>query len=151
MWTCSRNTRRKRLLLKAKPHMFHDTLGVGRSTYGPNNSSSLSVGRISKSYPNFVQFLNRYYVQLLGDIPQDDPRAELCGGIRWSSICINQDLQCQRHRDQGNEGLSGTIALGKFRGGQLHYWEDDLGAGNGSVDCLQEIEPKKLSIHNKFQ
>ena len=138
MWTCSRSTRRKRLRPDGEAHMLHDTLGVGRSTYGPNNSSSLSVGRTSKSYPNFVRFLNRYYIQLLRDIPHDDARAKLRGGMKWSSICISQDLQCMRHRDQGNEGMSTIIAFGKFRGGHLRYWEDDMGANYGTTNDLSD-------------
>ena len=52
--------------------------------------------------------------------------------IPWTSITVNQDYQCDAHRDKGNEGLSFLVGFGDYQGGELQMMEGDL-SGNHCV------------------
>ena len=92
-----------------------------------------------------VRFFNKYFELLLSGIEPDDNRRVLADGFRWTSICVNQNLCCKKHRDRNNEGMSAITALGPFTGGgRLKYWEDDLGAGHGSAHDLPDDKAMEL-------
>ena len=46
-------------------------------------------------------------------------------GAAFTSVTINKDFACARHRDSNNEGPSLVKAIGSFVGGELVYWKDD--------------------------
>ena len=126
-------------------------LGVGRSTHQVNDASSLAVSKVNQSYPDFVRFLNRYLLAMIRDIPDSDERATYACDFVWSSICINQNLECRQHRDKNNDDISAIIALDHFSGGDLRYWEEDLGPAGCSVNDLPDHVSTTLPLRRKLQ
>ena len=88
---------------------------------------------------------------MLMEVDDDDPRCPLTKGFVWSSICINQDLMCRRHRDTHHEGMSAIIARGHFKGGKLRHWGEHMGAGFGAESDLPENAAVTLPIDRKLQ
>ena len=104
----------------------------------------------SEPYPEMARFLNRYLLSLLDGLPLDSMEREMASNFRWTSICVNQSLCCNRHRDTSSEGMSAIIALGPFTGvGHLRYWEQDV--GRGSDKALDPELAKELRIYRKLQ
>ena len=91
------------------------TAGKGRSrTFGIVNrrtvKSDYSVGCWDRPflYKLLLQFGKRYVKD-----------------IYWNSITVNQNYQCQPHRDSNNCGESVLIAFGDYEGGELEIMEGD--------------------------
>ena len=64
-----------------------------------------------------------------------------------STITINQEFGCRRHRDAGNAGPSATYAAGPFTGGALRYWDKD--PGSGSYNGFRPDDAVDLRVRQK--
>ena len=98
---------------------YSDNLGLQCNRSASAGASKVVFGRTTRSFDNFVTFANAYLNGLLAEIltRPDDPRYSFAKNFRWSSVCVNQNLQCKRHRDRNNLGMSAIIAIGPHRGG----------------------------------
>lgn len=59
--------------------------------------------------------------------------------IPWTSITVNQNYQCQPHRDKGNQGVSFLVSFGDFTGGELELHE-------GTSLGLHDIRHKPMKM-----
>ena len=77
-------------------------------------------------FPLFATFLAAYGTQ------------DLC----FSSIQLNKNFACRRHRDQGNAGPSALAAFGTFSRGRLWTWEHD-----DWCCCLEDLSYAQGALH----
>lgn len=100
--------------------------GSGRSqAFGLVNKRCMPVDysrqcwKRAKLYYHILQFAEKYVT------------------IPWTSITLNQNYQCQKHRDKGNEGNSFLVAFGNYQGGRLRVYE-------GEYEGLHDIRHKPI-------
>lgn len=74
--------------------------------------------------------------------------------IRWklpeavfTTIVVNSNFECQRHRDGKNLGPTVLLALGPFTGGALRVWLGDSGATD--VDKLKVADAKVVELEHQ--
>ena len=75
---------------------------------------------------------------------------EYARSFRWTTIVINQDLKCERHRDANNVGLSAILAVGPHKGGDLRYWPNDGCKSPVSTLSLDDCQLLKVSKGIRF-
>ena len=86
-------------------------------------------------YPSKLSFVPKYkelYRMLEELIWEYDPN------FKFTSIQVNDNNLCSKHKDSYNIGVSYIIAVGNFDGGELRVWNE---AGT---------EYEDVNIHNKF-
>jgi len=86
-------------------------------------------------YPSKLSFVPKYaklYRMLEELMWEYDPN------FNFTSIQVNDNNLCAKHKDSHNIGISYIIAMGKFQGGDLRVWNE---AGT---------EYEDVDIHNKF-
>ena len=86
-------------------------------------------------YPSKLSFVSKYkelYRMLEELMWEYDPN------FKFTSIQVNDNNLCSKHKDSHNIGISYIIAVGNFDGGELRVWNDD------------ETEYEDVNIHNKF-
>lgn len=106
---------------------YRDTAGVGRSqTFGTVNKRCLPV---DYSRQNWLRPKLLFHLQEFAERYVDIP---------WTSITVNQNYSCGKHRDKGNKGESFLVAFGTYSGGDLLIHEGDL-SGNHNI-CHRPIK-----------
>jgi hypothetical protein len=86
-------------------------------------------------YPSKLSFYPKYteLYRLLEELMWDyDP------SFKFTSIQVNDNQLCAKHKDTNNVGVSYIIGVGNYEGGELRVWND-----NGT-------EYEDIDIHNKF-
>ena len=86
-------------------------------------------------YPSKLSFVQKYkeLYRMLEELMWGyDPN------FKFTSIQVNDNNLCSKHKDSHNIGISYIIAVGNFDGGELRVWNDD------------ETEYEDVNIHNKF-
>ena len=86
-------------------------------------------------YPSKLSFVPKYkelYRMLEELIWEYDPN------FKFTSIQVNDNNLCSKHKDSHNIGISYIIAVGNFDGGELRIWNET------------ETEYEDVNIHNKF-
>jgi len=74
----------------------------------------LQKAKLSKKYPHIEEQLNKLGKEIL---PSD---------FEWSSMCVNKNLTCLKHRDKYNKGHgSYIVAFGPYTGGRLMLYKED--------------------------
>ena len=73
------------------------------------------------------------YAKLMGLIHNHDP------GFSYSTIVVNKNLQCKKHIDKMNKGLTWITACGDYTGGQLRVYD-----GNSDKYVDHDIHDKWL-------
>merc|ERR1711956_197800 len=66
-----------------------------------------------------------------------------------TSISLNYAYAAKIHRDQGNHGPSMGMAVGKFTGGKLRYWEHDRNDKRDGLeldDLAERVPPKIVDV-----
>ena len=74
----------------------------------------------------------RHACRLLNEFLLQQLSPELRARFRFTTITLNQDFCCPRHRDRNNAGPSAICAAGPFPGGALRYWDRDGRSGPDS-------------------
>lgn len=100
---------------------YRDKAGAGRSqTFGLVNRRSLPVDYSRQGWlrPKLLYLLQEFANEYVT--------------IPWTSITVNDNYQCQKHRDKGNHGMSFLVAFGDYTGGELKIYEGDL-SGNHNI------------------
>lgn len=99
---------------------YRDVAGTGRSqTFGLVNKRCQTADYSRQGWlrPKLLYHLQEF--------------AERYVKIPWTSITVNQNYTCGKHRDKGNYGESFLVAFGDYQGGDLLIHEGDL---SGSHD-----------------
>ena len=153
-WHCGRNTRRKRVRTDNAEFVASDAIGVASTPNRGSFESGFCMTKVAVDYPSFVRLLNQYLrgqlEEIMHDVTVPLERRRMAEEFRWTSIVVNQDLKCARHRDGNNAGLSAIIAVGPHRGGNLLYWPyDDRKQTLGSLS-LNHCTAMKVSKRVQF-
>ena len=95
---------------------------IARGTYHPSSAPTITFGElfhhqsqkqiITKATINSIHVFKK-----LIDFASNMIGIEI--GKDYTSICLNKNFRCDRHRDNGNVGNSYIIAVGNFNGGEL--------------------------------
>merc|ERR1711972_982900 len=97
------------------------------------------VNGITEAFPDLCHVLMKWL--------RDNTQKEYSKSFPSTSISLNYAYAARIHRDQGNIGPSMGMAVGKFAGGRLKYWEDDTGdLGKNDLDSLLRIPPKTVDV-----
>jgi hypothetical protein len=117
----AKNTSRKNVIRQDNNNHDPNTIGngknkkpycqsfiFGRNMKDPNQEYSFWSMRYPHIYQTLQDFFHKYNTT----------------HFTYTHITINRNLQCKRHTDGGNMGLSYIIAVGDFTGGQLLIEED---------------------------
>jgi len=123
-WGFSENTQRLNVMHPGQKYVYSDTIGAIRA-----RSFGFHPTPPTWRYPLFAKVLNRW---LKDNMPK---------GLAAKFVCTAINLNCnyngRRHRDQNNEGPSIIRAFGKFKGGRLRYWRNDIQKPRLKVDTLK--------------
>lgn len=111
-WHFAENTARTNVNPKGRNWVYSDTLGLSRARDG----RYIATGP-TRQYPDVMGIMSQWL--------RDQKPAEFGKSFPFTSISVNYAYGAKIHRDQGNHGPSMGVAMGKFKGGQLRYWEDD--------------------------
>ena len=96
----------------------HTNDKVESVTLGMSGPGFAAVTNPTWSAPTVFMLLNVWF--------QKSAKVDFFG---WTSIQVNKNFSCARHRDGGNAGTSFIVAVGDFSGGNLLYWPRDDGSG----------------------
>lgn len=133
-WAYHKNDVRLNVMPEGEKWVFSDTLGMVRTRDG-----RLIVNGITESFPNVYRILMKWL--------RDNTQIGSSKAFPSTSISLNYAYAAKIHRDQGNAGPSMGMALGKFTGGKLKYWEDDTSViGKNDLDTLLPISPKIIDV-----
>lgn len=133
-WAFHKNETRLNVLPEGEKWVFSDTLGMLRTRCG-----RFIVNGITETFPNVYHVLMRWL--------RDNTQKEYSKAFPSTSISLNYAYAARIHRDQGNIGPSMGMAVGKFTGGRLKYWEDDTGdLGKNDLDGLLQVAPKTVDV-----
>ena len=137
MWRASPNPNRKRLRQPGMDHTPSDTIGLTKDSV----NHTCHISPIAECFPNFVKLLLRHlYENISADA--DSP-------FFTTTISVNVNLSCSRHRGCANEGPSYITAAGDYHGGKLCWWQSD--------DCRKPYasfgpqDATELDMHGKFE
>ena len=94
-----------------------------------------AIKKGTKLYPSKLSFRPKYaeLYRLLEELMWDyDP------SFKFTSIQVNDNQLCAKHKDENNVGVSYIIGVGDYEGGELRVWNED------------GTEYEDIDIHNKF-
>ena len=152
-WQCSRNHRRKNVRDDGDSFVYSDAVGLVTSPNLNAFPERVCMTTNARSYPAVVRLLNLFLRSQLDDMllcpNYDEETKKNAAAFRWTTITINQDVKCKRHRDRNNVGLSAIIALGNFKKGQLNWWPND--SRSGPVMSLDDSESCKLNVKDRVR
>jgi len=86
-------------------------------------------------YPSKLSFYPKYteLYRLLEELMWDyDP------SFKFTSIQVNDNVLCVKHKDANNVGISYIIGVGDYEGGELRLWNE------------KGTQYEDIDIHNKF-
>ena len=153
-WQCERSTRRKRVRPANAEFVASDALGIAATPNVRTFGSGFCMTSCALNYVSFVKLLNQFLKERLSDMQYDTSASEsdreYAKNFRWTTIVINQDLKCERHRDTNNVGLSAILAVGPHKGGDLRYWPHDDGKLPVSALSLDDCQLLKVSKGIRF-
>ena len=138
-WGFEENCGRLNVMPESMSFVYSDILGAVRTRCG-----QVQLAQPTATYRSFLRLLCKYFEQ------QSQGIVEKCKcPMPFTSICLNKGYASRKHRDSGNEGPSGIMALGSFTtGGRLRYWSKDAGGAleDLSEEAAMELDVRKLTI-----
>ena len=115
-WSMAKNTSRQNVIRENDPNTlkkgkkpYCQSFIFGRNMKDPNYEYSYW----SLQYPAIYQELQNFFAKYTKS------------QFRYTHITLNKNLQCKRHTDGGNMGLSYIIAIGNYTGGALRVERDE--------------------------
>ena len=141
-WSMVQNTSRRNVIRKDDPNTprkLHTNKPYCRSfIFGPNMKDPTgALSYWSIAYPNI-------YNQLCQLIIKYDPM------FTFTHITVNKNLQCARHTDGGNTGLSYIAGFGSYIDGQLLIGQQQQQILPGGGGEIIEVKDLMLDLHSKF-
>ena len=133
-WGFEENCGRLNVMPDGMSFVHSDIFGAVRTRCG-----NVQLAQPTATYRNFLRLLCKFFEQQSHGIAEKWKCL-----LPFTSICVNKGYPSRKHRDSGNEGPSGIIAVGPFAtGGRLRYWSKDAG---GALEGLSEEDAVELDV-----